>query len=288
MKIQTLSVIAGTTACNACCPYCISKMTPKQGVEFKEPEVNWRNFSKACRLAQISQVTTVLITGKGEPTLFPEQLTKFLENMREFSFPLIELQTNGLLLCTQEYDQYLKKWYSLGLTMIAVSVLHYAQEKNKDLLQANTAHFDLEKLIEKLHKFGFSVRLNCILTKDYTDNVEEVFELIKKTKEWKVEQLSLRKLGLPFKSQDKKIENWVKNHSLSDLQIEKINDALEKQGSKIMTLENGGVVYDVNGQNVCLTDCLTLSPESENLRQIIFFPDGRLRFDWQFEGAVLI
>lgn len=28
MKIQTLSVVAGTEACNARCPFCVTGMTP--------------------------------------------------------------------------------------------------------------------------------------------------------------------------------------------------------------------------------------------------------------------
>ena len=78
MKIQTFSILAGSEACNARCPFCISKMTPPSGVELKEPKVNWRNFRKACLLAKQSGVTTAMFTGKGEPTLFPKQITKFL------------------------------------------------------------------------------------------------------------------------------------------------------------------------------------------------------------------
>jgi len=71
MKIQTFSIVAGTLACNARCPFCISKMTVENGMTLKEPKVNWRNFHKACMLAERSAVSTVMITGKGEPTLFP-------------------------------------------------------------------------------------------------------------------------------------------------------------------------------------------------------------------------
>ncbi len=74
MKISTFTIVVGSAACNAACPYCVSKMTGKE-LGMKEPKVNWRNFDKACRLAQVNQVSTVLLTGKGEPTLFPEQFS---------------------------------------------------------------------------------------------------------------------------------------------------------------------------------------------------------------------
>ena len=83
MKITTLSIVAGSEACNAKCPYCVSKMTPSCGMDLKEPEVNWRNLDKAARFAQLSDVTTVLITGKGEPTLFPEQISKYLDAIKK-------------------------------------------------------------------------------------------------------------------------------------------------------------------------------------------------------------
>jgi hypothetical protein len=73
-------------------------MTPPVGVMLDEPEVNWRNFRVACRLAERCGVTTAMLTGKGEPTLFPEQITKYLQALSEFPFPIIELQSNGILL----------------------------------------------------------------------------------------------------------------------------------------------------------------------------------------------
>lgn len=290
MKIQTFSIIAGSTACNAKCPYCISKMTPKEGVSLEKSKVNWRNFEKACRLAQISGVTTVLITGKGEPTLYPEQLTKFLEHIKKFNFPLIELQTNALIFGKEfgKYKKYLKKWYGLGLTMIAISIVHYKKEKNKEIFTPEGAYINLGDIIARLHKIGFSVRLGCTLIKEYIECVEEVKELIKYSKKLKVEQLSIRKLAKPLHAENKEVFDWTNKHIINEERLNEIKNFLEKNGNKIMTLEHGSVIYDLNGQNICFTDALTIKPESDNLRQIIFFPDGHLKFDWQFKGAILI
>jgi uncharacterized radical SAM superfamily protein len=52
MRIQTFSIVVGGTACNAKCPFCVSKMTPEMGAtNEKMPDVNWVNFAKAVRLA---------------------------------------------------------------------------------------------------------------------------------------------------------------------------------------------------------------------------------------------
>src|SRR5258708_843709 len=66
MKIQTFTIVAGSLACDARCPFCVAEMTPAHGTTLTLPAPNWRNFEKACQLALMSGVTTVLITGKGE------------------------------------------------------------------------------------------------------------------------------------------------------------------------------------------------------------------------------
>jgi hypothetical protein len=47
-------------------------------------------------------------------------------------------------------------------------------------------------------------------------------------------------------------------------------------------------VYDIEGQNVCMTNSLTRDTNIENIRQIIYFPDGHIRYDWEYTGAVLL
>jgi DNA polymerase I-like protein with 3'-5' exonuclease and polymerase domains len=49
-----------------------------------------------------------------------------------------------------------------------------------------------------------------------------------------------------------------------------------------------GEVFDIMEQNVYLTDCLTIKPDTDDLRQIIYFPDGKIAYDWRYEGARLL
>src|SRR5512137_774891 len=135
MRIQTFSIVAGSEACNARCPFCVSKMTMSHSLGLKEPEVNWRNFRKACQLAARSGVTTVMLTGKGEPTLFPEQISAYLQALQPFDFPLVELQTNGILLGEQSERgrAHLEAWSQAGLSLVAVSIMHYEPERNREI-----------------------------------------------------------------------------------------------------------------------------------------------------------
>lgn len=289
MKIQTLTIVTGTAACNARCPYCISKMTGKE-IGLKEPAINWRNFEKACRLAQVNNVSTVLFTGKGEPTLFPEQIIKFLQNMKLFNFPLIELQTNSLVFGKEfdNYEKHLKKWFELGLNTVAISIVHYEKEKNKEVYTPDSEYIDLEEVIKKLHDIGYSIRLSCMMIKDFIDTAEEVKKLAEFCKKNKVEQLTIRSIKAPEKSEDKAVYEWTEKHILPKKQVDAIYNFVKKNAKKLMTFSYGAVVYDLDGQNICTSDCLTIKPETDELRQLIFFPDGHLRYDWQYEGAILV
>ena len=291
MRIQTFSILAGSEACNARCPFCISKMTPPLGVRLREPEVNWRNFRIACRLAERCGVTTAMLTGKGEPTLFPEQITRYLQALAEFQFPIIELQTNGLLLIEQAdaYAQHLRDWYDLGLTTIAVSVAHYLPEKNRSIyLPHREAYIDLLALIRILHESGFSVRLACVMADGFIDDRQSLRALIAFAREHRVEQLTVRPVKKPSNNRGEQVYDWTAQHRLRREQLDEIRHFLEQDGALLMTLVHGARVYDVDGQNVCLTDSLTIDAESDDLRQLIFFPDGHLRYDWQYPGAILL
>lgn len=279
MKIGTMSVVVGTGRCNAKCPFCVSKLT---GKEKNYIDINWRNFEKSTQLAKMSGVTTILLTGKGEPTLYPDMISQYLSRLHDF--PFIELQTNALNF-HYGYEKHLKNWYNLGLTTICISMVHYDNDKNKEIYGFD---YDLPQIIDKLHKIGYSVRLNNISVKGYIDSKEEVINLIDFCKENNVEQLTCRPVSFPDDPQDKEAYKWVKEHKISNYTWRLISNYMAQNGNRVMTLQHGGVVYDYKGQNICLTGCLTIEPDTDNLRQIIFFPDGSIRYDWRYKGARLL
>jgi len=55
-----------------------------------------------------------------------------------------------------------------------------------------------------------------------------------------------------------------------------------------MTLSHGATVFDLKGQNLCLNHCLSVQPEAEEMRNLIFFPNGRLGYYWQYPGAIIL
>lgn len=253
--------------------------------------LNLINFRKACRLAEINDVTNVIITGKGEPTLFPDQITDYLEAMVPFDFPVIELQTNGILFSQQpeKFDKYLKDWHDLGLTFIAISIIHYDPEINRaNYIPHLPVYPDLEKIISNLHSFGYSVRLTVTLVKGGIDSAKEAGVMVSKARDWGVEQLTLRKVAAPHTTQNEAVSSWTRTHQLDQSTLDQMEQYLLMNGTKIASFDYGGAIYDVSGQNVCFTNALTLNKETETFRQAIYFPDGHLRFDWQYSGAIII
>ena len=153
----------------------------------------------------------------------------------------------------------------------------------------NSEYIDLPDLIKYLHSFGFSLRLTCVCCKNMMDNEKSVEEFIKFAKENQVEQVTLRPVNDEFRR--KSAEEWIKENKLTDNQKAEIKEYLEKNGTKLLELERIGTIYDVNGQNVCISLPLnknTRDTNPENARNLIFFQDGHIRYEWEMEGGILL
>jgi molybdenum cofactor biosynthesis enzyme MoaA len=294
MKIQTFSIVAGTRACDAHCPFCVSKMTGFDELPHTRG-INERNFRKAALLAERAGTTTVLFTGKGEPTLYPEEISTYLRLLQDRSFPLKELQTNALAIGHLARDgvakgnldrRYLEDWYRLGLDTIAISVVDINADANRQVYTDD--YPDLSKTIDLLHDCGFSLRLCVMMQQGFVGTPERVAEVIDFCRDHKVEQLTVRPIRRPKASRSDAESDWVMRRGMTDEQISAIGSWVESHGTKLLALMHGAVVFDVDGQNICVSDCLTVEPDSEKIRTLIFYSDGRVTYDWQYDGAILL
>ena len=291
IKPFTMSVVVGSAACQARCPFCVSSFTVPNGVTEHFEPINYKNWHQACSLAKQSGVTTILLTGKGEPTLFPSQISEVLFQLKPYDFPIIELQTNGLKLINDDFDIHLKEWFRLGLRTISISNVGIDKELNKQIYTPNKEYIDLEKLIEKLHSIGFSVRLATVMIKNGVDTVSKVDELIQFAKKNKVEQIKICPVTKP---REVKNENgrysleWFNTGTVDMVNLINIGNYLERFGVKLLILPHGATVYDFHGQNICYSNCLTHSSDPEAIRQLICFPNGSLKYSWEYEGATIL
>jgi len=294
MKIQTLSVVVGTQACDAVCPFCVSKQTGYEEIP-RNREINVRNLWKAIRLAKLGGTTTALLTGKGEPTLYPEEITDYLSHLHP-DIPLIELQTNGKQIGKLAIsgrsdvdltDRVLDDWYVNGLDTIALSAVDIHNENNRKIYGDD--YPGLLPIIQYLHQFEFSIRLCIMMHRDMVDSAKRVREVIDFCREHKVAQLTLRPIRATNDHENKRVAAYVEDNAPDESDLTFVNHWVgASDHAKLMTLSHGATIYDVKGQNVCLSDCLTLEPDHDNIRTLIFYGDGRIAYDWQYHGAVFV
>jgi len=316
MKINTFSIVIGNKACNARCPFCVSRMTgftevsgqagrklPMQDSsgnldrEIAEGKFLW-NFTSAKSLAKTAGTTTVLLTGKGEPTLFPDEITAILRHLRnkqtgEPEFPIIELQTNALKIgqairsdLNAKILNDLALWRELGLSTIAISVVSTEDEENAQVYTKD--YPSLIKTVEMLHWYGFTVRIGLMLLKPFVSTPERLKSVIDWCKTQGVAQLTVRPIRKPEESQDESVSQYVRDCGVDSQQEKDIVGYIRENGKLLLELSHGATIYDVHGQNVCLTDCLTQPNRTDQIRTLIYYPkSGRLAYDWQYQGAVI-
>ncbi len=300
MPIQTFSIVVGTKACNAKCPFCVSAMTGF-GVLPAAGPINERRFAKAARLAQLGGTTTVLMTGKGEPVLYPDEVTEYLRLLERWDFPLIEIQTNAIQIghlaagrdekAGKLTRDILELWLSYGLNTIAISTVGVNEEHNRSVYTDD--YPDLEKTVAYLHHLGFSVRLCVMMQRGCVDGPDSLREVVEWSKDHGVEQLTARPIRKPTEaSSDGTAQfEYIQVNGLRDDEIAPIHGWVEDEGTQLLTLMHGAHearIFDVNGQNLCISDCLTVEASSDGIRTLIFYSDGRVCYDWQYEGARLI
>ena len=299
MNIETGSIVIGSQRCNAQCPFCIASLTPSCGTNvYEEPDLT--KFPHFVSLAARCSVTTILLTGKGEPTLFPDDILSYLDFLHKRStkdipiFPFVELQTNGILFDsdnmknTEWTEERLHLLHKLGLTTICISVVHWEKEKNQSIYQPHGKYMDLEKVIALLHKCGFMVRLSCMALKNYIDTPEKLSLMLDFVKANGVKQFTIRNISRPESRCQNDVDRFVRSHALSKQESFALEKYCEDHGDCIMELSFGAKVYDINGQNCGWFNCLTTSLKTNSMRQIIFFPDGSIHWDWKYAGSVLL
>jgi molybdenum cofactor biosynthesis enzyme MoaA len=296
MRIETFSIVVGTKACDGHCPFCVAKMTGNKELPALD-SINEANFHKACRLAEMRGTTTVLLTGKGEPSLYPKQVLGFLQLLQPKNFPFVEMQTNGLSLGYLARDgrsdakgldrDMVRQWQESGLNTLALSVVDTVDAQNA--LIYNSDYPELKRTIGFIHEFGFTVRLCVMMLHGFVDSPEKVEEVVRFCREEGVEQLTIRPIRqTKAKSQSDAAALYVEKNGLNKTQEKIISGWCVVNGTKLMTLPHGATIYDVHGQNLCLSDCLTVNGEDDNIRTLIFYPNGTLAYDWQYPGAILL
>tara|TARA_B100000745_G_scaffold192726_1_gene126756 strand:+ start:25396 stop:26226 length:831 start_codon:yes stop_codon:yes gene_type:complete len=262
------------------------------------PDINRRNFEKAVRLAQAGGVTTILFTGKGEPLLYPEEITHYLE-MLDGRIPLLELQTNALMIARlvqgkragKLTEDVLRGWYEMGLNTIAISTVGINPAHNSAVYLGGSREYpDLSSTVDYLHRLGFQVRLGVMMQKGMVDTSPKMREVVEWCRQREIAQLTFRPIRAPEASEHQKVSAYVRMVGMSQKAILALYDTFRDApaATLLQNLMHGTEVWDYAGQNVCLSDCLTHSPDTNEMRQIIFYANGRLAYSWTHQGATIL
>jgi hypothetical protein len=148
--------------------------------------------------------------------------------------------------------------------------------------------YRLWETVKVLQDLDLGVRLNCTMLRSGIHKPEDAERLIDKCAMESVDQLTFREVEMPERVLNPDIATWIKAEKPNGA-AKKLHHYLEmKEATRLLELPHGGIVYDYNGQNVCISNCLTGTTDPNDIRQIIFFPDGRIAYDWRYPGARIL
>ena len=294
--VQTFTPVIGSLACNARCPYCCSRMTCTYGMTNKEPDYDWESFDIAAQIARERQCITAFITSKGEPTLFPSTVNQTVIRLKEkHHFPIIELQTNGILFSSLSSNGILKAWKNSGLNIICLSTVHWDREVSRGIY--GPSYPDLSEMTEACLSAGLKIRVSCVMLKGYVDSFPTVEKFREECTKLRVDQLTIRPVSVPYKCCDDNEQwrlEWIKKHEPDYDNQKRIYTLLESNSSAKRNLAHGAKVYSIQMEpgkpdvNICLSNCFTPPTKDEEIRQIIWLPNGRITDNWDHEGLIIL
>ena len=270
MRAANLTISIPYLGCDKNCPYCVSKMT---GYPKPNSGKLRRNIDKTKTLARAAQVTNVMITGKGEPTLNWNTLLDIIERFQEWP---VELQTNGLLLA-----KHLDKVNTLavyGLDVVAISI--------DKIEQFN----DFKDLFKRIQDVGMTSRVTLNVTKMIPRTATFNY-FISICKQHNIDQFLLRNIVAPTHAQVSEYTEWIKENTSQahyDKLVGEMNVCLDKFGLFLRETEFGMKIYDYRGVSITRSDyCIQDSSTVNNLRSLILMDDGHVYTNWYSKASRL-
>lgn len=272
MKAQSLSICLPQTngLCNKNCPYCVSRMT---GYGDSNIDLFRENLPVVERIARASQVNSVIITGKGEPTL-SSQLFPVLSWLKDFP---TELQTNGLRLLEQ-LDLLLELRRVAKLNVLAISIDQCWQFES------------FSAIFKSAKELGLVTRATVAVT-DLLSN-SSLAEFVSLCKSCSVDQLSFRQVTIPHfgiasTAEARATVEWIQKH-VRDRDYQELIKEIDSTGEVIRRLSYGAVVKDIDGIAVTYFDyCIQDKHSDDDVRSLIYREDGHLYTSWNSKASII-
>lgn len=300
MRAQNLTISIPYKGCDKNCPYCVSRMTGN--VNNTDSGLNMmRNIPKVITLAKAAQITSVLLTGKGEPFLNFKDVLAFTKAFSEFP---VEIQTNGKWLSNHTFNEtpepgYIKEnscpshkqesclsdLFLAGMNVISISI-----DNTNDIPR-------FKEVVKELHKTGMLVRVTFNITEKLSLSCDHgkvpltFINLVKQCKIWGVDQMTLRNICIPNNTEETSQTLWIKENvkpeTYNRLRGE-MKESCESKGFLVRNLPYGAKVYDFMGVSISFSDyCIQDSNDGDDIRSLIYLEDGGLYTSWNSKASRL-
>jgi len=248
-------------------------------------------LGRAFAYAAFHRVDTVLITSGGEPLLDLSTVVRVAESAKLFTIPIVEVQTNGVLLL--EFDVAnaaiaLDALQDAGVGTVAISTAAMDPQESATIMGLPANH-DYLAVASEVKRSGMLCRVCLNLTRDF--QLLEFDDYVDTLRMNGVHQLTLRQLGFPEVARDtdgaRRVEEWIMDHKLEDDQEIRLEERIMSRGTPLRPLPHGDMVYDYRGLSVTVSACLTETHRDE-VRSLILQPDGHVYHSWNHRGSVLL
>lgn len=277
-SVPTLNVSVGNRACNSSCKFCVSKVTPSH---FNE-ELFFRNLDLGISVAKNSFLTnTVLITGKGEPTLHFDICRSVIKKARENGL-ISELQTNGFSLHGWEIQRLLDS----GLNTLSISRVAFDNIENQKIMRGDGIF--LKDIIKMFTDGGGNVRLSFVALNGYNDTFEKIIKTCERAYESGASQVTFRRMGMPqtlTNESNKEIFDFAKENEIKISDWNAIIERVDGDYDLMRMYDWGTASWMIEGVEVMFTECLTSPGINGTIRYLIY--DGHLRISWEHKNALL-
>ena len=294
MKIQSLSVVVPNKKCINHCKFCVSNMHIgkfENCMDENNPNFAYgvQEYIKRLEFARHNGCNTVMLTGQSEPQQNRKFLAYFgmMSKMMHDPFQWVEMQTTGVLL-NDNYLEFLRT--HVGVNLISLSISSFDDAINYRIQGTPENQIvNLEKLINKIKQYGFSLRLSINLTchfDRFKDNAAELFNICR---DFGADQVTLRVLYND--GSDSPQAKWVRENAACEETVKALNDYVKNNGTPLGRLPFGAIRYSVDGMSTVLyADCMakdTMKYSDESYKYLILQPNGKLYSQWDDLGSLI-
>ncbi|WP_339727400.1 radical SAM protein [uncultured Gimesia sp.] len=166
---RSISLLPVAIGCQAKCSFCFSKSSAS--VEQDKGTLSLEHIATLMQAAKLRGAQRAVITGGGEPTLYPRpKLLELIRLAANYFSQKVVLITNGFILTEMsaaERFAFLEELQTAGLTTLAISHHHHDPDVNRRIMSLNIDVTRIAKsLAQNLDRFPtLSMRLICVLQK---------------------------------------------------------------------------------------------------------------------------